>query len=77
MNEQKTQFCVLLSPMFTRDYGEGMKIMDEATPHLHIDFIPYTTGSKQGIETRVSLKRHLQNLDLKAAQRAKRSVTSG
>ena len=25
--------------------------MDEATPHLHIDFIPYTTGSKRGLET--------------------------
>ncbi len=30
--------------------------MDEATPHLHIDFIPFTTGSKRGLETRVSLK---------------------
>ena len=33
--------------------------MDEATPHLHIDFIPYTTGSKRGLETRVSLKKAL------------------
>ena len=24
--------------------------MDEATPHLHIDFIPYTTGSKRGLK---------------------------
>lgn len=23
--------------------------MDEATPHLHIDFIPFTTGSKRGL----------------------------
>ena len=30
--------------------------MDEATPHLHIDFVPYTTGSKRGLDTRVSLK---------------------
>ena len=30
--------------------------MDEATPHLHIDFIPFTTGSKRGLSTRVSLK---------------------
>ena len=22
--------------------------MDEATPHLHIDFVPFTTGSKRG-----------------------------
>ena len=33
--------------------------MDEATPHLHIDFIPYTTGSKRGLSTRVSLKQAL------------------
>ena len=33
--------------------------MDEATPHLHIDFIPFTTGSKRGLETRVSLKQAL------------------
>lgn len=31
--------------------------MDEATPHLHIDFIPFTTGSKRGLETRVSMKK--------------------
>ena len=33
--------------------------MDEATPHLHIDFVPFTTGSKRGLETRVSLKQAL------------------
>lgn len=34
--------------------------MDEATPHLHIDFVPFTTGSKRGLETRVSLKKALE-----------------
>ena len=34
--------------------------MDEATPHLHIDFIPFTTTSKRGLETRVSLKKALE-----------------
>lgn len=34
--------------------------MDEETPHLHIDFIPYTTGSKRGLDTRVSLKQALK-----------------
>ena len=34
--------------------------MDEATPHLHIDFIPFTTNSKRGLETRVSLKKALE-----------------
>ena len=30
--------------------------MDEETPHLHIDFVPYITGSNRGLDTRVSLK---------------------
>lgn len=33
--------------------------MDEATPHLHIDFIPFTTGCKRGLSTRVSMKQAL------------------
>lgn len=33
--------------------------MDEATPRLHIDFIPFTSGSKRGLSTRVSLKQAL------------------
>jgi hypothetical protein len=33
--------------------------MDEATPHLHIDFVPFATESKRGLDTRVSLKQAL------------------
>ncbi len=33
--------------------------MDEATPHLHIDFIPFTTGSEHGLDTRTSMKKAL------------------
>ncbi len=33
--------------------------MDEATPHLHIDFVPFITGSKRGLDIRVSLKQAL------------------
>lgn len=33
--------------------------MDEAIPHLHIDFVPYITGSKRGPDTRVSMKQAL------------------
>ena len=33
--------------------------MDEATPHLHIDFVPFIAGSKRGLDTRVSLKQAL------------------
>lgn len=35
--------------------------LDEATPHLHIDFVPFTIGSKRGLDTRVSLKQALAN----------------
>lgn len=35
---------------------EAYLYMDEETPHLHIDFIPFVTGSKRGMDTRVSLK---------------------
>lgn len=36
---------------------------DEATPHLHIDFIPYVTGWKgKGMDTRVSMKQALKSL---------------
>ena len=34
--------------------------MDEATPHLHIDFIPYVTQSTRGLDTRVSMKKALE-----------------
>lgn len=30
--------------------------MDEATPHLHIDFVPFSTGNTRGLETKVSFK---------------------
>lgn len=33
--------------------------MDEATTHLHIDFVPFITGSKRGLDTHVSLKQAL------------------
>ncbi|GAA6394439.1 MobV family relaxase [Clostridiales bacterium] len=43
--------------------------MDEATPHLHIDFVPYTTGSKRGLDTRVSLKQALAAQGFKGGTR--------
>lgn len=44
--------------------------MDEATPHIHIDFIPFTTGSNRGLETRVSLKQALLNMGFKGEGRS-------
>lgn len=45
--------------------------MDEATPHLHIDFVPFTTGSKRGLDTRVSLKQALAAQGFKGGSRRK------
>ena len=37
--------------------------MDEATPHLHIDFVPYVSSWKgKGLDTKVSLKQALKAL---------------
>lgn len=30
--------------------------MDEETPHIHVDFVPFIRNSKRGLDTRVSLK---------------------
>lgn len=30
--------------------------MDEETPHIRIDFVPFIRNSKRGLDTRVSLK---------------------
>ena len=43
--------------------------MDEATPHLHVDFVPFTTGSKRGLDTRVSLKQALAAQGFKGGTR--------
>lgn len=44
--------------------------MDEATPHIHIDFVSFTTGSKRGLETRVSLKQALAAQGFKGGTRS-------
>lgn len=44
--------------------------MDEATPHIHIDFVPYITGSNRGMDTRVSLKQALAQLGFKGGARS-------
>ena len=43
--------------------------MDETTPHIHIDFVPFTTGSKRGLDTRVSLKQALAAQGFKGGTR--------
>ncbi len=49
--------------------------MDEATPHLHIDFVPFTTGSTRGLDTRVSLKGALVHQGFKGGLRSETEWT--
>ena len=44
--------------------------MDEATPHLHIDFIPFTSGNTRGLETKNSLKGALNKLGFNGGTRS-------
>lgn len=41
--------------------------LDEATPHLHIDFVPVCYEQKQGLSTRVSMKRAIQQMGFSAS----------
>lgn len=38
--------------------------LDESTPHLHIDFIPVAHNQSRGLETRVSLKKALDEMGI-------------
>lgn len=40
--------------------------LDEATPHLHIDFVPFATEQKRGLSTRVSLSKALEQQGFKS-----------
>ena len=42
--------------------------MDEATPHLHMDYIPVAHGYKSGMETRNSLTKALQQMGFDKAK---------
>lgn len=43
--------------------------MDEQTPHIHIDFVPFIRNSKRGLYTRVSLKGALAEQGFKGGTR--------
>lgn len=43
--------------------------MDEQTPHLHIDFVPFVRNSTRGLDTRVSLKGALGELGFRGGTR--------
>lgn len=43
--------------------------MDEETPHIHVDFVPFIRNSKRGLDTRVSLKGALGEQGFKGGTR--------
>lgn len=49
--------------------------MDEATPHLHLDYIPVAHGYKRGMETRNSLTKALQQIGIPKAVSHDRNET--
>lgn len=49
--------------------------MDEATPHLHLDYIPVAHGYKTGMETRNSLTKALQQMGIQKAESRKQNET--
>lgn len=40
--------------------------LDEASPHIHLDFIPFATEQKRGLSTRVSLSKALEQQGFKS-----------
>ena len=50
--------------------------MDEQTPHIHIDFVPFIRNSKRGLDTRVSLKGALSEQGFKGGTRVTFSAVS-
>ena len=49
--------------------------LDEATPHLHIDYIPVANGYKTGMKTRNSLTKALQQMGFAKAVSKKENET--
>lgn len=49
--------------------------LDEATPHLHIDFIPVATEQKRGLSTRVSFSKALAQQGIEPKSRSENEVS--
>lgn len=48
--------------------------MDEATPHLHVAYVPVSHGNKRGLETRNSLAGALKGMGYKDVREANRDI---
>lgn len=49
--------------------------MDEQTPHLHFDFIPFSTGNKRGLEVQNSLKGALKEQGFAGGKRSETELS--
>ena len=58
----KHKFTYCKSRCFRKVAGRGLYFIDEATPHLHIDYIPVADGYKKGMKTRNSISKALQQM---------------
>lgn len=56
-------------------FSPYLTLADEATPHLHIDYIPVAHGYKTGMETRNSLTKALQQMGFAKAVSKKENET--
>lgn len=61
-----------------KEHNPNMKVfnatihMDEATPHLHIMFVPVATGYKRGLEKQVSMTKAIENQGCKGKNNRER-----
>ena len=51
--------------------------MDEETPHMHIDFVPWVSGCTRGLETKNSLKGALASRGFKVKEKATQNGSNG
>lgn len=74
----KCEDAKLLLHEYMRDFEErnpNLKVfnsvmhLDEATPHLHIDFVPVARNNKQGLSVKVSMKGALREQGVTATNR--------
>lgn len=71
--EKMTRSLIKFYNEFEKNYTK-MKILgavihlDEATPHLHIDVVPYADGGKNGLKHKVSFEKAIEQMGFEAEQ---------
>ena len=63
------QLAAAVLDEYMRGFQERNPRLRVFSAHLHIDFVPFTTGSKRGLDTRVSLKQALAAQGFKGGTR--------